>query len=104
MFQERDWLLILRASAEMNTRVESLDAMTHLAEVYIKRGETQEGADVLAFVLHCPDTAPDTQEQAREAWDDLARYICPRVLLDAEDFASKATYDDLLEYIFAGTD
>jgi len=103
MLEERNWLLILRAADEMNARIESLDAMTNLAQVYIERGETQEGADVLAFVLRCPDTAPDTAERAQQAWDDLACYICPRVLLDAEDFASKATYADLLEYVFAGT-
>lgn len=102
--QEREWLLILRAAEGLNARAEALDAMTNLARVYIERGETQEGADVLAFVQRCPDAADDTRERAQDAWDDLARYICPRVLLDAEDFASKATYADLLEYIFAGVD
>ncbi len=102
--QERDWLLIVRAADGMSARAEALDAMTNLAQIYIERGETQEGADVLAFVLRCPDAAADTREQAQEAWDDLARYICPRVLLDAEDFASKASYDDLLDYVFAGVE
>lgn len=101
MLQEKEWLLMLRAAESICARAESLDVLVGLAALYIERGETQEGADVLAFVLRCPDAAADTLQRAQDAWEDLARYICPRVLLDAEDFASKATFADVVEYVFA---
>ncbi len=101
MLQEKDWLLMLQAAQSIQARAESLEALVGLAAVYIERGETQEGADVLAFVLRCPDAPDDILQRAQDTWDDLARYICPRVLLDAEDFASKATFADVLEYVYA---
>lgn len=99
---EKDFLVRIRAAHSLNAIAELLDALTDLAAFYIERGETQEGADVLAFVLQQTNAAPDTQEAAHVHWEDLERYICPRVLLDAEDFAAKATLNDLIEYVFAG--
>lgn len=100
---ERDYLLALRAAHSITAWAEVLDVLTHLATLYIARGDTQEGADVLAYVLCQTQVAPETHEHAQASWDDLARYICPRVLVDAEDFASKALLDDVIEYVFAGT-
>lgn len=99
---ERDYLASIRAAKSLSAVTELLDSFTGLAAIYVERGETQEGADVLAYVLRHPETAPDTHEAAQAQWDDLERYICPRVLLDAQDFASKADLEDLIEYVFAG--
>lgn len=96
---EEDLLASIRAAQAVEARAEVLDAMTQLAAVQIAAGQTQEGADVLAYVRRCPQALPDTREQAEEHWEALACYACPRVLLDAEDFARKATYADVLEYV-----
>lgn len=98
---ERDYLAAIRAAHSIGASGEVLDALVGLADVYIERGETQEGADVLAYVLRQAQAAPATRAHAQESWDTLETYICPRVLLDAADFASKAALSDLIEYVFA---
>ena len=100
---EQDLLTSIQAAQAIEATHEILDALTQLAGIYIERGETQEGADVLAFVMRCDDMPDDVYDLADEHWEDLARYICPRVLLDAEDFGSKATLADVIAYVFAGT-
>ena len=101
MLAEKDLLATIKAALAIRAIAEVLDAMTQLADIYIKQGLTQEGADVLAYVLRCEAVADDTRDHAHDSWEDLARYICPRVLLDAEEFAALATFDDMVEYIFA---
>jgi hypothetical protein len=64
----------------------------------ISLGNTQEGGDVLAFLLRQP-LDPTTHERAEELWEELASRACPRVIYDARDFASKATLTDILDYI-----
>jgi hypothetical protein len=98
---ERDLLASIRAAWAIEAHSEILDAITQLACIYIERGLTQDGADVLAFVLRQPNLPGDTFERARDAYEDLESYICPRVLLDAQDFASKATLQDIIDYVFA---
>ncbi len=100
---EKQLLSALKGSLAIHSLPDSLDVMTQIAAVYIADGMTQESADVLACVLRHPATPDDVQERARDHWNDLECWICPRVLLDANDFASKATFDDLIEYIYAGT-
>ena len=97
---EKDVLVWLKAAVAVNAHQEVLAALLSLATCYIERGWTQEGADILAYLLHHEPDA-ELREGAQDAWDDLARWICPRVLLDAEDFGSKATLDDLIEYALA---
>jgi hypothetical protein len=100
---EKQLLTALKSSLAIQSVADALDVMTQIAAVYIEQGMTQEGADVLAYVMRHPATPDDVQERAFDHWDDLERWICPRVLLDAEDFAKKANFDDLVEYIYAGT-
>jgi hypothetical protein len=99
---ENDLLITIKAAKALNATGAILDNLTQLAAVYIERGETQEGADVLAYILSCENIPDDILDHAQAQWDDLARYICPRVLLDATDFGKKATLDDVLDYVFAG--
>ena len=101
MASEKDLLLSIKAALSLEARNEILASLTQLAGVYIERGETQEGADVLAYILRRDDLSDDIYNLAQDLWDDMARYICPRVLLDAEDFGKKAYLKDVIEYVFA---
>ncbi|QPC82514.1 hypothetical protein G4Y79_22975 [Phototrophicus methaneseepsis] len=99
---ERDLLASVRAAWAIHAYIEVLDAVTELACLYIEQGLTQEGADVLAFVLRQQGLPDDLHKRAVTAYEDLEASICPRVLLDAQDFASKATLWDIVEYVLAG--
>lgn len=103
MLTEKTLFVSIKAALTRNATHDILDALARLAGLYIKRGETQEGADILAYVLRCDDAPTHILDSAQDLWDDLERYICPRVLLDAEDFGIKANLNDVIEYAFAGT-
>jgi len=96
---ESHWHALLRAARAVDAVADCLAALTGLAAHSIARGETQEGADVLAWVLRQPALSDETREIAQDLWDELAARMCPRVLLDAADFAAYATLDDLCEYV-----
>lgn len=96
---ETHWSALLQAARAINAPADSLAALVGLAAHWIARGETQEAADVLAWVLRQPALSTTTQESAQDLWDELATWICPRVLLDAADFAQYATFDDICEYV-----
>ena len=96
---ETHWHALLQAARAINAQADCLAALVGLAAHWIARGETQEGADVLAWVLQQASISAMTQEIAQSLWDDLATWICPRVLLDASDFARYATFDDICEYV-----
>lgn len=98
---EKDLYLSLKAAISIEAIQDILDVMVQIAAEYIKLGDTQEGADILAYVMRREDTADDIFERADELWEDLARWICPRVLLDAEDFGKKAYLEDVVQYILA---
>lgn len=97
---EKDLLISIRMALAIDAFTDALDAMTQLAGLWIERGDTQEGADLLAFVMRDKRTHPETYDKAEDFWDGLATYACPRVMVDAEDFGKKATFDDVVEYIF----
>ncbi len=102
IINEKEILSAIKAGMAIQARDEVLYALVQMAALYIERGLTQEGADVLAFVMRCADVPEDIEESAIELWEDLERWICPRVLLDAESFAKKAYLEDVVEYVFAG--
>ncbi len=93
----------IKAALAIDAHDDILATLTDLAAVYIARGETQAGADILAFVRRVSWASPTTRAHAQDHWDDLARYSCPRVLVDAEDFARKAYLQDIIDYVFADT-
>jgi hypothetical protein len=97
---EKDLHIALKAAVAINATAEALDVMTDIAAGYIAQGDTQEGADVLAFVLLQPLLMPDSRMRAEDLFEDLESRICPRVLWDAREFASLATFEDVVEYIF----
>ena len=98
----QDTITSLKASTALKNKVQTLDLFVQVAEVYIAQGLTQEGADVLAYVLQYEQTPDDIFDMAEDLWEDLACWICPRVLLDAETFGKKAYFKDVVEYILAG--
>jgi hypothetical protein len=104
MNTEAELLMALKTAVALDASAEIWDVMTHIAAHYIAQGYTQEGADVLAFVLLQANIAEDTRAMAADLFEDLESRICPRVILDAQDFARLATLDDLIEYIFAPHD
>lgn len=104
MNTEAELQAALQAAIAMEAIAEALDVMTHIAAQYIVQGYTQEGADVLAYVLLQPETPVDTYETALELFEDLETRICPRVILDAREFARLANLTDLKDYILAPHD
>lgn len=99
---EKDILSAIKAGLAIQARDEILDAFVQMAGLYIERGLTQEGADVLAFVMRCEAIPEDIEDSAIELWEGLESWICPRVLWDANDFGKKAYLEDVVEYILAG--
>ena len=99
---EKEILSTIKAGMVIQARDEVLHSLVQMAGLYIESGLTQEGADVLAFIMRCEDIPDDIEESAIDLWEDLERWICPRVLLDAENFAKKAYLEDVVEYVFAG--
>jgi len=99
---EKEVIVAIKAGMAIRARDDVLDALVQMAGLYIGRGLTQEGADVLAFVMRCENLPEDIEEQAFDLWEDLARWICPRVLLDAESFGKKAYLEDVIEYVIVG--
>ena len=84
----QDTITSLKASTALKNKVQTLDLFVQVAEVYIAQGLTQEGADVLAYVLQYEQTPDDIFDMAEDLWEDLACWICPRVLLDAAGFVT----------------
>lgn len=76
-----------------------LQTMTALAEYCIEIGHTQAGADILAFVLSQSDADPLTLERAEERFAELESRICPRIILDAREFAADMDLMGMIHYL-----
>jgi hypothetical protein len=100
MMTENDLLLAIKAGVAIRSPHDVLECLVQLAALSIEAGRSQEGADILAYVLHHEATPPDIKAEGQELWDALATWVCPRVLLDAEDFGTKAALEDVVEYVF----
>lgn len=92
----------LKTTTTITNQTQGLAIFVQVAEVYISQGLTQEGSDILAYVMRREDTPDAIFDIAEELWEDLERWICPRVLLDAETFGKKANFQDIVDYILAG--
>lgn len=104
LLTEKDYIASIKASQAINALDDVLTALVHVAGLYIERGLTQEGADVLAYIRRREGVPEDISDHADELWEELETWICPRVLYDAEDFGKKAYLDDVIEYVYAGVD
>lgn len=74
-------------------------AMIGLSENCIELGQTQTAADTLAFLLLRNDIDPDLFVRADGLFADLESRICPRVILDAREFATDMDLVSMLEYL-----
>jgi len=74
-------------------------AMIALSENCIALGQTQTAADTLAYLLLRNDIDPELLIRADELFADLESRICPRVILDARDFAAGMDLGSMLEYL-----
>lgn len=100
LLPERDYRIALRAALAINAVGEALDAMTWLARHWLNRGSTQEGANLLAFVMNHPDVRYDTFDRADEMFLELEAQACPRVLLDAKEFVLGKSLAAMAAYVF----
>ncbi len=97
---EKDYMVALRAANAIDAAGEALDAITSIAGCYLNRGQTQEAANLLAFVVNHPDVLHDTFDRAEELFFDLEERMCPRVILDAKTFAVAKSINTVAQYIF----
>ena len=101
---KKDYLASIQTSYTIKATGELWYAMTHLAQVYIQRGSTQIGADILVFVLIQDDVSQDVYDLAFDLFDDLERSICPRVIWDAKVFASEMDLEGMIDYLLGDVD
>ena len=73
--------------------------MTALAEDCLEIGQTQTAADILAYVLCQIDADSVTLERANELFTELESRVCPRLILDAREFAAGMDLRTMLEYL-----
>ena len=83
---EKDYRVALKAALAINALGDALDSLVGIAEHFLQRGLTQEGANVLAFALIHPDILHDTFDRADELFLRLEEHACPRVIEDAKLF------------------
>lgn len=96
---EKDYRIALKAALVIHAKGDVLDAMTGIAESFIRRGQTQEGANLLAFVLNHPDVRYDTFDHAEDMFFALEEHLCPRVLADAKAFRLGKSIQSVAAYI-----
>lgn len=100
LLPEKDYQIALRAALAINAVGEALDAMTSLAQRWLESGSTQEGANLLVFVMNHPDVRYDTFDRAEEMFLELEARACPRVLLDAKEFVLGKSLTTMATYVF----
>ncbi len=73
--------------------------MLSLAESCLEIGHAQTAADILAYILCQIDADSVTLERAAERFAELEGRVCPRVILDAREFAAGMDLVTMLEYL-----
>lgn len=73
--------------------------MLALAEYCIEIDQTQTAADILAFLLRQSDADPLTRERAEDRFAELESRVCPRLILDAREFAADMDWQGMCEYL-----
>ena len=73
--------------------------MNAIAERCLERGHTQTGADILAFLLNQQALEADIQERAYASFAELESRVCPRIILDAREFAADMDLRTMIEYL-----
>ena len=73
--------------------------MVALAQLMWEREQTQMAADALAFVLLQDDLSPELRQQADELYAEMESRVCPRIILDARQFAADMDLQTTIEYV-----
>ena len=98
-----DALEALRAialtDAPRTRRQDVYAAMAVFAAACLEREMTQTAADTLAFLLQAPGVSASIRGEAAALFDDMDSRVCPRVILDARDFATGMDFLTMLEYL-----
>ncbi len=97
----REHCLALRAALVINATREALDALTGLARHCAARGQDQQAANLLTFVLRHPDVRYDTFDDAEELFSALEARAGADVVADARQFALGKTLRTVAEYACA---
>lgn len=74
-------------------------AMIALAEDCSEIGHTQTACDILAFLLLQKELSGAAFARADELFAELESRVCPRVILDARDFAADLDLQGMVEYL-----
>lgn len=98
-FAEKDHRIALKAALVIEANGDALEAMLNIAIQWLQRGLTQEGVNLLAFVLHHPDIRHETYDRAEEIFLDLETQLCPRVIEDAKTFRLGKSINTVAAYV-----
>ena len=98
-FTEKDYRIALKAALVIDAQGDALDALAGIAEWYLRGGRTEEGANILAFVLNHPDVRYDTYDRAEEMFMELEEHACPRVIEDAKAFRLGKSIRSMAAYV-----
>ncbi|MDE2777851.1 MAG: hypothetical protein OXI77_18140 [Chloroflexota bacterium] len=74
-------------------------AMIALAEDCIEIGHTQTACDILAFLLLQKELSGAAFARADALFAELESRVCPRVILDAREFAADLDLQGMVEYL-----
>ncbi|MFZ4816510.1 MAG: hypothetical protein ACOYL5_18390 [Phototrophicaceae bacterium] len=74
----------------------TLCRLTEAAQLLIAAQHKEVAAELLAYILHHPETPPATYQQADTLFDDLEAELCPRVIWDARAQAKTATLPQIV--------
>ena len=74
-------------------------ALIALAQLMWEREQTQMAADALAFVLLQDDLSLELRELADGRFAEMESRVCPRIILDARQFAAEMDLQSTIEYV-----
>lgn len=74
--------------------------MLAMAQRHWEAGTSQMAADTLAFLLLQADLPTTLRDKAEALFAELESRICPRVILDARQFAIDMDAQSMIEYLF----
>ncbi len=70
-----------------------------LAQMFWSKELADAAVETLALLLRQDNLPADLQESAEELVADIASRICPRVILDAKNFAAEMDLQSMTEYL-----
>ena len=90
----------LEAAMEAEITPKVLDILVTIAREAIYHDDKEFAADLLVLALQYP-IRPETLEDAETMFSDLEAELCPRVILDAVDWAQRMTLEDMVARVLA---